>query len=578
MGLTGAGVKVAIVDLGFFGYQSKLGNELPSTVTVRSFRADENIAPGNQPHGTAVAEIVHEMAPAAELYLVNFNTEMELLAATIWLTDQSVDVINASWGYFASGPGDGTGVVNEIVSDSSAAGAFWAVSSGNHAQRHWSGTFTDVDSDGFHEFTSGPPADEGNQVGVLPIAAGQPITAEAKWDDPFGASCRDYDLYLLRTVGAQNVIVASSENDQHEAGGCVPGADPIEGLGIIAPATDDYHLVVRERFSPSDAEIEVFSWSYDLEYRVVPGSVLQPGDNATVTTVGAVHHTTPTVIESFSSRGPTADGRTKPDLTAPDGVANATYGGFSGTSAASPHVSGAAALLKGRLPCFSPSQVASIIETHVVDLGTAGKDSTFGSGRLSLGAAPEDLDADGTGDLCDADADGDLLLDAAETACGVATLGAAFVPERTDGPFAGADEDGDTAVDEALPSGAGAEDCDGDGFIGSAENVIFQSTNRNQDACGTNGWPAELAEGNFSANMVTIQDIASYIAPDYRLNTSPGGLGFHTRWDLVPGPAIGEGGWINLQDMATLLAGATATPPMFAGAQVFNGPACPWPP
>src|SRR5439155_17747237 len=100
------------------------------------------------------------------------------------------------------------------------------------------------------------------------------------------------------------------------------------------------------------------------------------------------------VIEPYSSRGPTLDGRTKPDLTGPDGVTTATYGhadgcdsnGFFGTSAASPHVAGAAALvLQGSLS-RTVSQLRRLLEARVVDRGAAGVDDDYGAGSLALGA------------------------------------------------------------------------------------------------------------------------------------------------------------------------------------------------
>ena len=143
-----------------------------------------------------------------------------------------------------------------------------------------------------------------------------------------------------------------------------------------------------------------------------------------MTTVGAVPYYSPGTIEAFSSRGPTTDGRIKPDIAAPDGVSNATYGNFSGTSAASPHVAGAAALVLQIDPCFSPTQTGTTLQSAVIDLGAAGKDNTFGSGRLLLGALPADADADVVGDPCDncpsvanadqANQDADLFGDACE--------------------------------------------------------------------------------------------------------------------------------------------------------------------
>ncbi len=418
LGISGAGVKVAILDLGFQGYESFLGTELPATVTAMSFRADGDITGAGQPHGAAVAEIVHEVAPGAELYLANFDTEVELASASAWLTSQGIEVINASWGYFVSGPGDGTGPVDDVVSTSTAAGTLWSVAAANHAQRHWSGPFLDTDGDLWHEFQNTPAQDEGNQItgAFFGLAfPGEVIGAELKWDDPFDAACRDYNLYLKRTddSGAP-ITVASSENIQNDGTACVPGADPIESLIHTVTVADIYHLVIQKSVANSDAFLHLYSFFHDLEYVVSANSLGQPADNPGALAVGAVYWNTPNSIESFSSRGPTSDGRIKPDLSAPDGVSSATYGSFFGTSAAAPHITGAAALVRQRLPCYTPAQLQADLEASVVDLGAPGKDNTFGSGRVALGSPPLDTDADGLGDDCDLDDDNDGFFDVAE--------------------------------------------------------------------------------------------------------------------------------------------------------------------
>jgi len=91
------------------------------------------------------------------------------------------------------------------------------------------------------------------------------------------------------------------------------------------------------------------------------------------------------VIAGFSSRGPTIIGTIKPDITAP-GVAirstlpRNTYDSYSGTSMATPHVSGVAALLLQKYPGLGPGQVKAVIVNNGVDLGY---DSfTQGSGRI----------------------------------------------------------------------------------------------------------------------------------------------------------------------------------------------------
>ena len=470
-GISGAGVKVAILDLGFQGYESLLGSELPDTVTVMSFRADDDIGGGTPGtiHGTAVAEIVHEMAPGAELYLVNFDTEVELASASAWLTGQGVEVINASWGFFVSGPGDGTGVVNDVVSTSTAGGSLWSVAAANHAQKHWSGPFLDTDSDLFHEFQNTPFQDEGNQIigSFFGLALlNDEIVAELKWDDPYGAACQDYDLYLKRTddLTGEPITVASSENVQNDGTDCVPGADPIESLTHTVAVVDTYHLVIKESVTTRDAFLDLYSLINDIEYVVSANSLGQPADNPNALTVGAVYWITPDSIEIFSSRGPTTDGRIKPDIVAPDGVSNATYGSFFGTSSAAPHVTGAAALVKGALPCYTPAELKAYLEANIVDLGDPGKDNTFGSGRLLLGSPPTDIDADGTGDACDQDIDGDGWTNGAEAiigtnpalACGANANPADF---NSDGFFTGADLSAVAShIGQAVPPGPARKD------------------------------------------------------------------------------------------------------------------------
>jgi len=107
-------------------------------------------------------------------------------------------------------------------------------------------------------------------------------------------------------------------------------------------------------------------------------SITDPGNADSVITVGSTHRREPHSygVSYFSSRGPTGDGRTKPDIVAPgEKIFAPTVGNsamvLDGTSMAAPHVSGGAAMLMARHPELvnKPQRVKSILCQSATDLG-----------------------------------------------------------------------------------------------------------------------------------------------------------------------------------------------------------------
>ncbi len=217
----------------------------------------------------------------------------------------------------------------------------------------------------------------------------------------------------------------------------------------------------------------------------------------------------------------------------------------------------------------------------------------------------EDPPGDSLGDACDPDEDNDGVYGVDEGPCGGDSLNAGKRPERLD---TSGDDDGDTVVNEVLPGGSAAFDCDGDGWKGDQENLVYNdapSTARDQDPCGNNGWPADLDP----SNTLDIGDINSFTAPNrpnpshpytdshgafnkfgHPLDDSNNGTNMPpsdglidplmARWNLDLPPHLATT-FIDIGDLNSInpgVAAGSSRPPMFGGLSAFftNGGQCPY--
>ncbi|RLT35329.1 MAG: hypothetical protein DWI58_19710 [Chloroflexi bacterium] len=368
-GFTGHRVKVAIVDTGFDGYQEALGNALPRQVVTKSFRADGRLTGSD--HGRRAAEVIASIAPHATLYLVNFSTVTELNAAVDYLASERVDVVSFSLGYVHNGFGDGSGAVNDAVRRGTATGQAWAVAAGNWAQQHWSGPYVDSNRDGLHEFATGNPTNS------HAFAQGDLITVSLRWDEPPGHACTDYDLELR---GPDGSLIRASRNIQ------TCRQDPLESIQVLATQAGTYTVRIPGPIGGTGRLLDLlFVGSPDrglpLEISVPAGSLAAPADNGSVISVGALSQTLQSEA-AYSSRGPTADGRFKPNVLAP--AAGAVGGVFTGTSAAAPHAAGALALLQEAFPRAAREALTGLILGRVAGVVLVAGDS--GAGRVDLGS------------------------------------------------------------------------------------------------------------------------------------------------------------------------------------------------
>jgi subtilisin family serine protease len=218
-----------------------------------------------------------------------------------------------------------------------------------------------------------------------------------RWSD-WQAVDQDYDLHLVRWNGAGWETVASSTDVQDGH----PGQTPTEWIAAgfvfdFAP----YGFRIERKSGDRAVNFEVFTPGLiafglrpleNLHARSIANLADSPGAMA----VAALDVTSLTQ-EFYSSEGPTngpggaeTGGFSKPDISGFANVSTQSYGPgmFNGTSAATPHVAGAAALVLSAHPGYTPDQLQSFLEGRAIEMGNPGMDTQFGHGRLHLGDPP----------------------------------------------------------------------------------------------------------------------------------------------------------------------------------------------
>lgn len=414
-GYRGQGIKVGVIDVGFEAFPELSGNgdtdEFPTAmhvrcvsyfgVTYQSWGPEDTTYCGSSWHGSMVTEIIYDFAPEATYYLAAVETAGDVSGAVDWMIEKDVDVINMSLGYKWDGPGDGTSPysfsplnsVNRAVSN----GIVWVNSGGNYNDNYiWHGSFNDGDDDDRLNFSGD---DECNEV-----TRDVGYQLQLRWGsdpDETGsiATDADLDMYLYEfTVDSEGEItysespVSSSESFESQAD-TLPLAEIIFPSHFLNKEGDVRYCVAVPLQSGSAPDwVQLYSRLKDrLEHASQSGAIINPAEsaNAGLLAVGAAPVSDPSVLEDFSSRGPTADGRTKPDLVSVDDLPSALpgYGTALGTSFAAPHVAGLAALVKQRFPSYTPAQIADYLRSNAEPRGGAAPNNAWGNGFAGLPAS-----------------------------------------------------------------------------------------------------------------------------------------------------------------------------------------------
>ncbi len=405
-GVTGSGVKVGVLSDSVDGLANSQASGDLGTVTVLSGQSG---VPGTG-EGTAMLEIVHDLAPGAQLYFATAFISPASFAQNIRdLRDAGCKVIVDDVTYFNESPFQDA-VIAQAVNDVSASGVLYFSSARNSGNKNdatsstWEGDFKDGGATSIgrggrlHDFGGGATTN-------LVAAGGSKRRVDLFWSDPLGASSNDYDLYVLDSSGSS--VLRSSTNTQNG------NDDPYEAVSTLN--VGERIVVVKFSGSSRFLHLDIGRGRLSLSTAgCVRGHNASGAANAFSVAATSVANSCPggtcgafvggstNPVETFSSDGPrrifynpngtaitpgnvSATGGTvlqKPEITAADAVSTsvAGFGSFSGTSAAAPHAAAIAALIKSFAPSLSPAQVRARLTSGALDIEAAGFDRDSGIG------------------------------------------------------------------------------------------------------------------------------------------------------------------------------------------------------
>ncbi|MHB1423212.1 MAG: S8 family serine peptidase [Gemmataceae bacterium] len=381
-GWKGQGLKVAVLDSGFYGYRVHLGSALPKTVKVCSFRFDGNLEAKDSAHGILCAEVIHALAPEAELLLVNWEPECpdQFLAAVRWARQQGARILSCSIVMPSWSDCEGHGRIHEelarlLGSGDRADDVLFFASAGNTAQRHWSGPFED-DGNGYHVWRDAEGVPRRHNV-IRPWGV-ERVSVEL--------CCPIHSIYEVIVSDAATEKAVARAQSTHEGG---------TGSAVAAflpqPGRDYRVRVRRPSLSPppraggekgGTGEFHLVALGGGLRHTSSVGSIPFPGDGSEVIAVGAVDAVGRRL--AYSSCG-LKHGPTKPDLvTTVPFPSRWRPRPFAGTSAAAPQASALAALLWSRHRDWNADHIRAELRNSARPCPSNGHTWETGHGLLRL--------------------------------------------------------------------------------------------------------------------------------------------------------------------------------------------------
>ena len=433
--VSGKGVKVGILSDSYNNLGSAaagvLNGELPGSGNPFKFKnpvdvlEDLNDSAGTD-EGRAMAEIVHDVAPGAELsFHTAFAGEANFAQGIQELANKGCKVIADDIMYLDE-PFFQDGIIAQSVDLAKKKGVAYFSAAGNNFNNSYESDYHATTDEIFgpgngtaHNFSA--PGDAPRDYQPIYIPSGGSFVASFQWDQPSfsagGAGTEsDLDIYLIDVFG--NIVAAGAANN-------INSGDPIEVFGYDNTTPNfTFFLVIVKFAGPDPTHIKYNMYKdaqfYDVTNPAIPGIfaptlVGHAKAEGAIATGAASYLTTPAYgvdtakAEWYSSPGGVANYfdvngnriaplvRRKPEITAPDGGNTSffdpfgngditddadSYPNFFGTSAAAPHAAGVAALMieAEKLNNLTPGQIKGILSSNAADMDnlyTTGFDKGF---------------------------------------------------------------------------------------------------------------------------------------------------------------------------------------------------------
>jgi hypothetical protein len=414
LGSDGTGTKICALSDSIDHLEGvQASGDLPADIDI--LPGQDGLGLGSTGEGTAMLEIVHDLAPGAELGFATAWLGPESFAQNILdLRAAGCDIIVDDVVYLEE-PVLQDGVVAAAVDTVVADGAMYFSSAGNFGNMNdgtsavWEGDFVDSGSFGNLGLTAGNAHDFGGGNIGNQVQQFTPLVM-LQWADPSDASANDYDLCVLS--GDFSIVFECSTDVQDGTGFplevLMDGAYPGEQIVVInsGNSAEPRYLHLNALWGPLVFATPGQTWGHSAAQGAFSVAAVNWYQGS-----GVAPFKGDEPVERFSSDGPrrifyNADGaavtpgnfsatggelRPKPDIAAADGVSTATPGfdPFFGTSAAAPHAAAVAGLFLALDPTLNSAAMRSIFASTALDIEAPGTDRDSG---LGIVVAPTDME------------------------------------------------------------------------------------------------------------------------------------------------------------------------------------------